>query len=288
MSVKLALWLPALLAASISSACVVGEPGDVGDQEPLTPGTELSGNDPSVAVGDLARVCNATALNMRSGPGTTNAILKVIPEGSTTKVVGISGSWVQNEWAGTTGWSSGAFLCPITTGGTQPPASTGAGGGFASTTISRDNFLSIGAASVGFSYYWGGGRLADGAAKGSCYGSCPSCTHSGSYGADCSGFVGKVWLLPESLPFGTNAHPYSTASFAGSSSLWSPVARTAMKPGDALVYRSSSAGHVLVYERDDPWGSFWSYEARGCSYGIVNNIRTAGSAYKAIRRTGVQ
>jgi hypothetical protein len=57
--------------------------------------------------------------------------------------------------------------------------------------------------------------------------------------------------------------------------------------GDALVYRSGSGGHIFIYESGDGWGSMWTYEARGCSYGIVHNLRTAGSTYKAIRRSGV-
>ncbi len=287
------------LATFAFAACTVGDAADptidptsadVGDQEPLEAGDEtaLGPITAGLTAGQQARVCNATALNQRSGPSTSNAILKTIPSGSTVQVLEVSGSWVKNTWNGSTGYSSGQYLCEVTTGGTPPgPEPTGTGGGFASTAITRANFLSIGAASVGFSYYWGGGRLADGAPKGSCYGSCPNCTHSGSYGADCSGFIGKTWLLPASLPMDSNKHPYSTASFATSSSLWTMVSRSTLQPGDALNYRSGGSGHIVMYDKNDPWGSFWAYEARGCSYGIVHNIRTAGSAYKGLRRKGV-
>lgn len=285
------------LASFVFAACTVGDAADpeidptsadVGDQEPLEAGDEsaLGPIAAGLTAGQQARVCNATALNQRSGPSTSNAILKTIPSGSTVQVLEVSGSWVKNSWNGSTGYSSGQYLCEVSTTPTGPEP-TGAGEGFASTDISRASFLSIGAASVGFSYYWGGGRLADGAPKGSCYGSCPNCTHSGSYGADCSGFIGKTWLLPAALPMDSNKHPYSTSSFAGSSSLWRSTNRSTIERGDALVYRSGGAGHIVMYEKDDPWGSFWAYEARGCSYGIVHNIRTAGSAYKAIRRTGI-
>src|SRR5262249_39357532 len=48
-----------------------------------------------------------------------------------------------------------------------------------------------------YSYWWGHGRWrTDGKYQGSCSGSCPSCTHYGSYGADCSGFVAKTWQVP--------------------------------------------------------------------------------------------
>ncbi len=271
--------------------CTVGGSGDttnadVGDQEPLVPADDSSGvgsDNVNLMPGDQARVCDATALNLRSGPSTNDEILKVMPNGSTSTVVSVQGSWVQLDWTGAVGWSSARYLCAVTPDTTAPPT----GEGLSSTEISRESFLSIAAASVGFSYYWGGGRLAEGAPPGACYGSCPNCRHEGSYGADCSGYIGKTWLLPASLPMDANKHPYSTASFAGSNALWSGVNRTNILPGDALVYRSSGSGHIVLYEKDDPWGSFWAYEARGCSYGIVHNIRTAGSAYKAIRRAGL-
>jgi len=64
------------------------------------------------------------------------------------------------------------------------------------------------------------------------------------------------------------------------------VSRSSLKKADALVYNDGSAGHVLIYESGDGWGSVWSYEARGCAYGIVHNLRTVGSAYKGIARVG--
>ena len=296
---RILLAAAALLSSLTLSACPGDVPddydlADVGDPEPLVGIDERFAGPASTPLGanELARVCNATALNQRSGPATSNAIVKVLPGGSTTRILSASNGWYRHDWNGSVGWSSAAYLCaavdgdgPGGGGGSAP--GTGGGKGFASTEISRASFLSIGKASVGFSYWWGGGRLAAGASPGTCSGSCPSCTHGGSYGADCSGFIGKAWLLPAALPMDSNKHPYSTASFAGSSSLWKPVARGSLVAGDSLVYRSGGAGHIVMYEKNDPWGSFWAYEARGCSYGIVHNIRTAGSAYKGIRRAGV-
>jgi len=46
-------------------------------------------------------------------------------------------------------------------------------------------------------------------------------------------------------------------------------------------------GKQSLYEKDDPWGSMWTFEARGCAYGIVHNIRTAASIFSAIRRDGL-
>jgi hypothetical protein len=72
----------------------------------------------------------------------------------------------------------------------------------------------------------------------------------------------------------------------GSNELWRTVSRSSVKKGDAFVYHSNGAGHIFLYESGDGWGSMWAYEAKGCSYGIVHNLRTASSAYKAIARAG--
>jgi hypothetical protein len=123
--------------------------------------------------------------------------------------------------------------------------------------------------------------------KGSCTGSCPSCSHGGSYGADCSGYVAKIWQIPSTnTNLATDSHPYSTATFVGSNSQWTTIARDSAVKGDALVYNANGAGHIVLYESGDSWGNFWTYEARGCSYGIVHNLRSVTSAYKTIRRVG--
>ena len=142
---------------------------------------------------------------------------------------------------------------------------------------------------MGYSYYWGHGSWGtDGRNHGSCSGSCPSCTHTGSYGADCSGFVAKVWQIPSASPVTTDRHPYSTYNFVNSTTHWSRVARTAVRPGDALTYNTNGAGHIVLFESgSDPWGSVWTYEARGCATGIVHNLRTVGSNYVGIRREGL-
>jgi hypothetical protein len=67
---------------------------------------------------------------------------------------------------------------------------------------------------VGFSYKWGGGCWSPGSTSyGACYGSCPNCSHSGSWGADCSGFVAKVWQVPGNEDLTSCDHPYSTVNF---------------------------------------------------------------------------
>jgi hypothetical protein len=59
--------------------------------------------------------------------------------------------------------------------------------------------------------------------------------------------------------------------------------------GDAMVYRNAAndGGHIFLYDTGDPWGSMWAYECKGCSSGCLHGIRSAGSAYVAIRRHSI-
>ncbi len=153
--------------------------------------------------------------------------------------------------------------------------------------MTRDAIIELAQSGVDYSYYWGHGNWrSDGTELGSCSGSCPDCTHSGSYGADCSGFVAKVWQVPGPSPVTTNAHPYSTRNFRYSETHWDRIDRADAVRADAFVYRNSTntGGHVVLFESGDPWGQLWTYEARGCSPGIVRNLRTLSSSYVAIRR----
>jgi hypothetical protein len=257
--------------------------GDVGDDQALSGLDEqdalaFAG---TLAAGNSAHVCNTgtSGLRQRTGPGTGYTILRVMPEGSTVKILAGSGGWYKNDWGGRVGWSSGQYLCKVTSGGST-------GGASLSAPATPSGTIQIAKATVGFSYWWGGGRFASGASHGACYGSCPNCSHSGSYGADCSGLIGKVWRLPEAMPMDANKHPFSTVSFQNYSTHWRHLSRSSTKMSDALVYNSGGAGHIFLFEKGDPWGSMWTYEARGCSYGVVHNLRTAGSAYHMIRRFG--
>jgi uncharacterized protein YraI len=266
--------------------------GDVGEvvvgaDETGTVGQELSAG---VPVGSTLRT--TANLNLRTGPATSNTIRLVIPSGATVTTVNTatpSAGWYNVKYNGVVGWSYGSYLTLVSGGGTSGGGTTGGGTSGGGTTTGRDALVARAQGAVGFSYWWGHGRwIPNGqtsSAIGSCTGSCPSCSHSGSYGADCSGYVGKIWGVPSSnADVTSDAHPYSTVSFNGSNSQWSTVSRGAIQKGDAMVYNSNGAGHIFLFESGDGWGSMWTYEARGCSYGIVHNIRTAGSAYKAIAK----
>ncbi len=100
-------------------------------------------------------------------------------------------------------------------------------------------------------------------------------------------------MVPSSnTTLSNDAHPYSTWHFYNTTGggQWSGVSRGNARHGDALVYNTGSAGHIVLFDRGDPWGSMWTYEAPGCASGggrIRHSIRTASSAYHAIRRQGM-
>jgi len=168
-------------------------------------------------------------------------------------------------------------------GSTTPPPPPSGG----TINLSRDGIINASKAFVKFSYWWGGGRFKIGSKE---YGKCHSPTyggHSGKYGADCSGFVGKVWQLPNAMPFDASKHPYSTYHFKNQRNYWSSISKSDIKRADALVYNTGGAGHVLIYESGNAWGKAWAYEARGCSYGVVHNLRTVSSSYQARKRNGI-
>jgi uncharacterized protein YraI len=236
-------------------------------------------------------------VNLRKGAGTSFAVIVVIPAGSTVTLLDptAKNGFLNIEFSGTAGWSSATYLTAIAgtgSGGSGGTTGGGATGGAVDPmgAPSPDNALARAKAAVGFSYYWGAGAwLASGATSsnaGSCSGSCPSCSHSGKYGADCSGLVAKAWQ------FGTKAlevdsHPYSTASFVSDSAgHWSTVSRASLHKGDALVYNSGGHGHIVMYEKGDGWGTPTVVECRGCAYGCVYNARSFTSSFHGIRRAG--
>ncbi|MFT3706530.1 MAG: SH3 domain-containing protein [Archangium sp.] len=226
-------------------------------------------------------------LNLRTSASMNGTIRLVIPSGATVTTVNVTqpnGGWYNIKYNGVTGWSYGTYLNLVSSPNPNPnPNPTPSG--------VRDQAIARAAGAVGFSYWWGHGRWipngATSSTKGTCTGNCPSCSHGGSYGADCSGLAAKVWEVPSSNNvMTTDSHPYGTVHFVASNSLWSTISRSNVQKGDALTYNENGAGHIFIYESGDGWGSMWAYEAKGCAYGVVHNIRTATSAYKAIKRAG--
>jgi hypothetical protein len=286
---------------AVAAAALVGCAGSAGDlatdsdlltaveDETAAVSQELSSGVPIGST--LATTAN---LNLRTGAGMGYSIRLVIPSGAHVTTVNRStpsSGWYNIKYNGVSGWSYGSYLklvsSPTSGGGTS--GGTSSGSGFNDNT--PGGAVERAKSGVGFSYHWGHARWNPGgptsSTRGACYGSCPSCSHSGVNGADCSGYVGKLWKVPSSNSDVTvDSHPYSTANFVHDTTLWHTVARSNAKRGDALVYNINGAGHIFLYESGDGWGSMMAYEAKGCSYGIKHNLRTASSSFHAIRRTG--
>ncbi|UQA56354.1 SH3 domain-containing protein [Polyangium aurulentum] len=279
-SLTIAATTLALGALGALPACVTDSPNDLDSQELVGANEDTdtveAGVTGSLAVGTTLK--STTDVNLRSGPGTNYGVLHVVPTGSQVTVVASApnNGFYKVKHNGTTGWSSGKYYNTVSSG---------------AVSSARQGALDRGKSMKGFSYWWGHGRWkpegATASTKGSCSGSCPNCSHGGSYGADCSGFVAKAWRVPSSNDDITkDSHPYGTIHFDQDSSLWSTVSRGNVKPADALVYNSGGAGHIVLYSSGDGWGSMYAYECKGCSAGCVYGLRTASSAYHAIRRAG--
>jgi uncharacterized protein YraI len=290
MNMRSGLWKCLAVVAMVAAGC--------GGSETAVDSVELKGLDEDLGTSaqgltgctaNRATLRNSTGdLNMRSGPGTSYGIITVLPHNSTLisrqDCPDAATGWYKVYWGGTVGWASGSYLTLVRNSysvrdeaiARAEGATTGASG-------------TSGAAPKGFSYWWGGGAWKVGAAAGSCSGSCPSCTHSGTYGADCSGFVAKVWVVPSTNNNVTvNSHPYHTGDFHDTTGggQWGTINRANSLKGDAFVYRSGGAGHIAIYESGDPWGSPRVHECKGCAAGCVRNSRSFGTEYKAIRRSG--
>jgi hypothetical protein len=278
-----------------TGAPLPGSPGDVGDPQdtgpsgdaPLTPADENVPPPSSQAFAGASQAKTTANLNLRDGASTSNKVLLVIPSGATVTLLSATqtNGFLNVQYSGTTGWSYASYLAPIVSGGGGGPT-----GGDPNGPANPANAIARAQASVGFSYFWGGGAwLASGPTSttmGSCSGSCPSCSHSGKYGADCSGMVAKAWEFG-AKDLATNDHPYTSGEFISSrSGMWSIISRGSMKAGDALAYNNGSAGHIVLWESGDGWGASTVYECRGCSYGCVHDTRTFGSSYKGVRRDG--
>jgi hypothetical protein len=143
-------------------------------------------------------------------------------------------------------------------------------------------------------YEWGGG----------CYklndrDDTPNAPDSGGEGADCSGFVFRVWALRADgaagyrwYPYEMNIHgPYSTGSFYAPASsyqfkLLSSKTYSATLYMDAFVYRLGDAGHIGLIYAEGSSGVDTMIEAKGDAQGtwIAQEGYRSSSSYKAVTR----
>jgi uncharacterized protein YraI len=232
-----------------------------------------------------------TDVNLRSGPSSSYGVIHVVADGSAVTLLQSTpqNGYYKIKHGGTVGWSYGAYyqLKAAGTGGDTGGSAPSSG----ASSSSRDGAMARAKSGVGFSYWWGHGRWRaegpTGSTRGTCSGSCPSCSHGGSYGADCSGYVAKAWQVPGSnSELSDDEHPYSTGDFIKNTSQWKTVSRDTLIKADALAYNNGTSGHIMLYSSGDGWGTVYAYECKGCSAGCVEGYRTVSSAYKGVRRSG--
>ena len=299
-SVTVGTWRSMWVVAAVALLGCAGNAGDLPtDSELLTAvedDTSTISSELSAGVPIGSTLATTGNLNLRTGAGMGYSVRLVIPSGAKVTTINRStpsGGWYNIKYNGISGWSYGSYLKLVSSGassgGTSSGGSTAPAAGFNDRT--PGGAILRAKSGVGFSYHWGHASWLQGGStssnRGACYGSCPNCSHSGTHGADCSGYVAKLWQVPSSNDnVAAESHPYGTIHFVRDTSQWHTVARGNAKRADALVANSGGAGHIFLYESGDGWGSMMAYEAKGCSYGIKHNLRTASSAYHAIRRTG--
>jgi hypothetical protein len=279
---------PVLLGSFLALAgCAADGSGDSDSGELVGADETVSANEDPIS-GTLAvgtTLVSTTDVNLRASASTSAKVLHVVPTGASVilQASAPSNGFYKIKHGGVIGWSFGKYYNTGKSTGTEPGTGT--------TSAARTAALARAKKSVGYSYWWGHGRFSNTAAtsttKGSCSGSCPSCSHKGTFGGDCSGLAAKAWQVPSTnTDIADDEHPYSTIDFNQNTSRWSTVSRGSVKPADAMVYNTNGAGHIFVYEKGDGWGSMYAYECKGCADGCVYNLRTASNAYHAITRTG--
>lgn len=263
--------------------------GDNGDDDgPLVAALEKGTDGYNVEAGQAFKT--TANLNFRTGPSLEATIQRVLPKG-TIVTADESGEGENGFLAvsgnGLHGYVFMKYLAVDHSASKETEETVEDVDGDASPEVA----ISRAKSAMGFSYFWGGGSWDPSGATpqnaGSCSGSCPNCSHRGKYGSDCSGLVAKAWQFGQK-DIQTNSHPYGTADFAQNRpGLWKHLpSRTEARKGDAFVYRSGGAGHIVLYERGDTWGTSVVYECKGCSYGCVYNSRNLGSGFKGLRRNG--
>lgn len=190
-----------------------------------------------------------------------------------------------------------AAACAVPVDPSETSETTGtASTALAAPPLTRAEIIALAETGMGYSYWWGGGRWdpTNKSYPGKCTGSCPSCSHSAlpaggpEYGADCSGFVSQVWQVPNRQPPTGPRPPYNTDTYRNSELYWHRIERSELQRGDALVYRSGSSGHIVLFDRVGSGGNTVVYECAGCSTGCVHRSRSIGDAYIAIRRNGLE
>jgi cell wall-associated NlpC family hydrolase len=108
-------------------------------------------------------------------------------------------------------------------------------------------------------------------------------------GADCSGFVVKAWQVPRTSVTWEDYHPYGTSDLFGASYHWYTVSRSTATRADGVGYpdpdgSGSATGHVVLYDRGDPYGTALVYEAPGSGLRIRHVWKDLSASKWRVRR----
>jgi uncharacterized protein YraI len=135
---------------NVFSASIIGGGGTM---PPPPPATSMS-----------VKQCTASALNVRTGPGTGYSIIGTIPYGHRYVAIASSGGWHQIYYKNNTGWCYGGYLSTVTgVTGVQVTVSalnvrSGPSTGYSilGTVASPQVYVRTASSNGWYQYYWGG------------------------------------------------------------------------------------------------------------------------------------
>ena len=165
------------------------------------------------------------ALNLRSGPGSDQGVIAVLPSGATVSLTGsVSGNWAQVSSDSGTGWVSADFLT-ATAPAAPAPATSGNSSGQQSSSggdSTGQQIVNYAMQFLGYPYVWA--------------------AEDPAVGFDCSGLTQYVLLNTIGVDIGHSS--YDQPNYG------TPVDESALQPGD-LVFFANTDGpgvtHVGIY-----------------------------------------
>lgn len=167
-------------------------------------------------------VTNGGTLNLRSSASTFSQILGNIPNQTVLPIISTEDGWYKVVWGKSVGFVSESYFKSGTFIGNSDTGSS------SSTSPTRNDIVEYAKTFLGIYYQWGGNY-----------------PQGSSYGLDCSHFTYQVFKK-----FGLmNSYMVS----ADQANYVKKIARSELKPGDLVFFKSKSSGnvvHVAIYIGD--------------------------------------
>jgi cell wall-associated NlpC family hydrolase len=159
-------------------------------------------------------VTNGGTLNFRSSATTSSQILGNIPNQTILPIISTENGWHKVVWGKTVGYVSGSYFKTGTFSGNSDTSNS------PSTSPTRNEIVEYAKSFLGIYYQWGGNY-----------------PQGSSYGLDCSHFTYQVYKK-----FGLMKSYMVSADQAN---YVKKIARSELKPGDLVFYKSKSSGKVV-------------------------------------------